>query len=255
MANTKSTIGSSLSGAGSGALVGTSIMPGWGTAIGAGLGLVGGLLSGIGAQSDARERRNALKSAYAKYEQDAQKMQDYLDSYYSGQTSMGTQNDAEIARNMLSDYDPSKYIYETEDFDKDAYDVQDYFDKNRGNQINAVANTAQATAAGQNLGRGTSAVNAIANAIVNKNSELSDEAYDRMNDERDFDYKLYTDDITRNQNRLNSLQQGYLNKMNAYNTLGQDYYSEQADKVQAYLDLFNNNATNKMNYGLASANI
>lgn len=255
MANTQSTIGSSLSGAGTGAAVGTAILPGWGTAIGGAAGLLGGLFSGIGAQQDASERRNALNNAYAKYQQNANAMQQYLDNYYSGQTSMGKSSDADIARQMLSNYDPSQYIYDAEDFDKDAYNVQDYFDENRGNQINAVANTAQATAAGQNLGRGTSAVNAIANAIVNKNSELSDEAYDRMKSERDFDYKLYSDNITRNQEKLDALQKGYTDKMNAYTSLGQDYYSNQADKLQAYLDLLNNKATNSMNYGLAYANI
>lgn len=182
-------------------------------------------------------------------------MQQYLDNYYSGQTSMGTSNDAEIARTMLSEYDPEDYVYEAKDFDKNKYKVDDYFDENRGNQINAAANAAQATAAGQNLGRGTAAVNAIANAVVNKNSELSDEAYDRMNADRDFDYKLYSDDITRNQNRLNALQQGYKDKMNAYSSLGEDYYSNQADKLQAYLDLFNNKSSNALNYGLAQANI
>ncbi len=255
MANTKSTIGSTLGGAGSGAAVGTAVLPGWGTLIGGGLGALGGLFSGLGAQDDAKQRREALANAFAQYQQYADNAQDYLDQYYSGDYSMGTRNDASTFRNMLNSYNPEDYVYEAGEFDKDKYDVNEYFDRNRGNQVNAAANTAQATAAGQNLGRGTAAVNAIANAVVNKNSELSDEAYQRMNDDRDFDYKLYSDDITRNQNRLNQLQTGYTTKMNAYNTLGQDYYQNQADKAQAYLNLLQNNASNALNYGLASANI
>jgi hypothetical protein len=40
-----------MAGAGSGALIGTGITPGWGTLIGAGAGTVTGLIGGIAAQS------------------------------------------------------------------------------------------------------------------------------------------------------------------------------------------------------------
>ena len=155
-----------------GAGVGTSISPGYGTLIGgvAGLGL--GLFEGLSEDSNKKAARRAIKDAIDQYGEDSEIVKNMLDNYYAGDYSLGTADDVYTYRNEVSKYNPYDYIYsDYEDFDKDAYNVQDYYDANRGNQINAAANAVQAAAAGQGIGRGTGAANAIANAVVNNNSE------------------------------------------------------------------------------------
>ena len=119
--------------------------------------------------------------------------------------------------------------------------------------INAAANAVQAAAAGAGIGRGTGAANAIANAVVNKNSELGDEAYDRMTADRTFDYNLWKDKINLNQQQLDALNQGQQYLLSTYGNLASDYMNNEADKVQNYMDYYNNVNNNLLNARLSRA--
>ena len=237
-----------------GAGVGTSISPGYGTLIGgvAGLGL--GLFEGLSEDSNKKAARRAIKDAIDQYGEDSEIVKNMLDNYYSGDYSLGTTDDVTRYRTEVSKYNPNDYIYsDYEDFDKDAYNVQDYYDANRGNQINAAANAVQAAAAGQGIGRGTGAANAIANAVVNKNTELGDEAWNRLTSDRTFDYNLWKDNINMNQTKLDALNQGQQYVMSNYKDLANNYLNNEADKVQNYMDYYNNLNTNLLNAQLAKA--
>ena len=237
-----------------GAGVGTSISPGYGTLIGgvAGLGL--GLFEGLSEDSNKKAARRAIKDAIDQYGEDSEIVKNMLDNYYSGDYSLGTTDDVTRYRTEVSKYNPNDYIYsDYEDFDKDAYNVQDYYDANRGNQINAAANAVQAAAAGQGIGRGTGAANAIANAVVNKNSELGDEAWNRLTSDRTFDYNLWKDNIDMNQSKLDALNQGQQYVLSNYKDLANSYLNNEADKVQNYMDYYNNLNTNLLNAQLAKA--
>ena len=237
-----------------GAGVGTSISPGYGTLIGgvAGLGL--GLFEGLSEDSNKKAARRAIKDAIDQYGEDSEIVKNMLDNYYSGDYSLGTTDDVTRYRNEVSKYNPNDYIYsDYEDFDKDAYNVQDYYDANRGNQINAAANAVQAAAAGQGIGRGTGAANAIANAVVNKNSELGDEAWNRLTSDRTFDYNLWKDNIDMNQSKLDALNQGQQYVLSNHKDLANNYMNNEADKVQNYMDYYNNLNTNLLNAQLAKA--
>ena len=237
-----------------GAGVGTSISPGYGTLIGgvAGLGL--GLFEGLSEDSNKKAARRAIKDAIDQYGEDSEIVKNMLDNYYAGDYSLGTADDVYTYRNEVSKYNPYDYIYsDYEDFDKDAYNVQDYYDANRGNQINAAANAVQAAAAGQGIGRGTGAANAIANAVVNKNSELGDEAWNRLTSDRTFDYNLWKDNIDLNQSKLDALNKGQQYVLSNYKDLANNYLNNEADKVQNYMDYYNNLNTNLLNAQLAKA--
>ena len=237
-----------------GAGVGTSISPGYGTLIGgvAGLGL--GLFEGLSEESNKKAARRAIKDAIDQYGEDSEIVKNMLDNYYSGDYSLGTTDDVTRYRTEVSKYNPNDYIYsDYEDFDKDAYNVQDYYDANRGNQINAAANAVQAAAAGQGIGRGTGAANAIANAVVNKNTELGDEAWNRLTSDRTFDYNLWKDNINMNQSKLDALNQGQQYVLSNYKDLANNYLNNEADKVQNYMDYYNNLNTNLLNAQLAKA--
>ena len=237
-----------------GAGVGTSISPGYGTLIGgvAGLGL--GLFEGLSEDSNKKAARRAIKDAIDQYGEDSEIVKNMLDNYYAGDYSLGTADDVYTYRNEVSKYNPYDYIYsDYEDFDKDRYNVQDYYDANRGNQINAAANAVQAAAAGAGIGRGTGAANAIANAVVNKNSELGDEAWNRLTSDRTFDYNLWKDNIDLNQSKLDALNQGQQYVLSNYKDLANNYLNNEADKVQNYMDYYNNLNTNLLNAQLAKA--
>ena len=237
-----------------GAAAGTVISPGWGTLVGglAGAGL--GLFEGMMDDSNRRAARDAIDKAIRDYGKDSTVVKNLLDKYYSGDYSLGTKDDVYTYRNEVSKYNPRDYIYsDYEDFDKDAYNVQDYYDANRGNQINAAANAVQAAAAGQGIGRGTGAANAIANAVVNKNSELGDEAWNRLTSDRTFDYNLWKDNIDLNQSKLDALNQGQQYVLSNYKDLANNYLNNEADKVQNYMDYYNNLNTNLLNAQLAKA--
>ena len=237
-----------------GAAAGTVISPGWGTLIGglAGAGL--GLFEGIQDDSNRRAARDAIDKAIKDYGKDSLVVKNLLDKYYSGDYSLGTKDDVYTYRNEVSKYNPYDYIYsDYEDFDKDRYNVQDYYDANRGNQINAAANAVQAAAAGAGIGRGTGAAHAIANAVVNKNSELGDEAYDRMTSDRTFDYNLWKDKINLNQQQLDKINQGQQYLLSTYGNLASDYMNTEADKVQNYMDYYNNFNNNLLNARLSRA--
>lgn len=237
-----------------GAGVGTSVSPGYGTLIGgvAGLGL--GLFEGLSEDSNKKAARRAIKDAIDQYGEDSEIVKNMLDNYYAGDYSLGSQSDVNRYRNEFSKYNPYDYIYDDyEDFDKDAYNVQDYYDANRGNQINAAANAVQAAAAGQGIGRGTGAANAIAEAVVNKNQELGDEAWNRLTSDRTFDYNLWKDNIDLNQSKLDALNQGQQYVLSNYKDLANNYLNNEADKVQNYMDYYNNLNTNLLNAQLAKA--
>lgn len=237
-----------------GAGVGTSVSPGYGTLIGgvAGLGL--GLFEGLSEDSNKKAARRAIKDAIDQYGEDSEIVKNMLDNYYAGDYSLGSQSDVNRYRDEFSKYNPNDYIYDDyEDFDKDAYNLQDYYDANRGNQINAAVNAVQAAAAGQGIGRGTGAANAIANAVVNKNQELGDEAWNRLTSDRTFDYNLWKDNIDLNQSRLDALNEGQQYVLSNYKDLANNYLNNEADKVQNYMDYYNNLNTNLLNAQLAKA--
>lgn len=237
-------------GAGTGAIVGGP----WGALIGAGAGLGLGLFEGLYNDSNKRKARNEIDKAISQYGEDSQIVKDMLDTYYSGDYSLGTEQDVSKYRTELSKYNPTDYIYDDyEDFDKDSYTLQDYYDTNRGNQINAASNAVQAAAAGQGIGRGTAAANAIANAVVNKNSELTNEAYDRLTKDRQFDYDVWKNNIELNQNKLDALNMGKQYVLSQYNTLASDYMNNEADKIQNYMDWYNNMNSNMLNARLSKA--
>lgn len=245
-------ITSSLSRGAQGAGIGAAAGGPWGALIGGGAGLLGGLFEGWSDSENKRKARREIEDAVKEYGQDSQIVKDMLDAYYNGDYSLGTEQDVTKYRTELSKYNPDDYIYDDyEDFDKDKYNVQDYYDANRGNQINAATNAVQAAAAGQGIGRGTAAANAIANAVVNKNSELTNEAYDRLSKDRQFDYDIWKNNIDINQKQLDALNRGNQYVLSQYNALASDYMSNEADKVQNYMDYYNNLNSNMLNARLS----
>ena len=172
--------------------------------------------SGINAYSAYKERKAAEKrrkeanQQLSAWETDANRI---LDEAMRNNISLSTPEEVESYQRMKSSYDPSKYVYDFQPFDKDIYHVEDYLNPQREAILADVAKGVQHTAAGAGLGHSSGALEAITQGIVNKDEELYDKAWDRLNTERDFDYGAYTDYINQKQQQLQNIQNGILNQM------------------------------------------
>lgn len=172
--------------------------------------------SGINAYSAYKERKAAEKrrkeanKQLSAWETDATRI---LDEAMRNNISLSTPEEVESYQRMKASYDPSEYVYDFKPFDKDIYRVEDYLNPQREAILADVAKGVQHTAAGAGLGHSSGALEAITQGIVNKDEELYDKAWDRLNTERNFDYGAYTDYINQKQQQLQNIQNGILDQM------------------------------------------
>lgn len=246
MADIGGIIGSTVQGAGAGAAAGP-----WGALAGGVVGLAGGLFNSAAAEEDEKKRQEILKKAAEQLGVSQAQAQQMFNQYYANNSSVGRESDVSTYRSLVDNYDPNEFVYDYEDFDNN-YDVNDYYAANRDAIIEKTANQVQAGAAGSGIGRGTGAANQIATGVANKNEELYKDAQNAMNQDRTFNYNLWSGQITQGQNRLNQLKSAYDTNLNQYGTLAQDYQDWQAQKVQQQMDLNANNTANNLQLTLAS---
>lgn len=166
-----------------------------------------------------------------------------ITDYYKNRGGLGTATDVQNYKKAIGAYDPNAYVLDMTDpnnqfgYKKTADDfVNPYMDR----IINDTAQTVQHTAAGSGLGRGSGAAASIADAIVKKNEELYNDAYNRFTDDRQFEYNKYADYITNRQNQLKQLQSANDTKLQLQGNLANDYFNvmdaRQADLIRAQQD-------------------
>lgn len=204
----------------------------------AGAGLLGALINKSSADAEASRqeaRRERATEQINSWESEANKI---LEDAMANNIQLSSPDDVEAYQALKASYNPSDYVYDFDQFDKSAYNVEDYLNPARDQIIADLQKSVQNTAAGAGLGHSSGALEAINQATLDKSEELYDKAYDRMNTERNFDYGAYTNYINQQQQRLNTLQQGVLGQMS---TLRGDITFDQQQQ-DAYL-------ANKLNLG------
>lgn len=182
-------------------------------AISGGAGLVGDIIGAYGASQErkaAERRRKQANQQIGSWESQAQAI---LNEAMNNNVSLSSEGDLDTYQALKRSYDPSKYIYDFEPFDKSNYHVEDYLNPQREAILSDVAKRVQNTAAGAGLGHSSGAVEAIAEGLINKDEELYNQAREQMNTERSFDYGAYTDFINQKQKQLDTLQSGALQRM------------------------------------------
>lgn len=182
-------------------------------AISGGAGLIGDIIGAYGASQERREaarRREQASRQIGSWESQAQAI---LNEAMGRNVSLSTPSDLAEYQALKRSYDPSKYIYDFEPFDKSSYHVEDYLNPQREAILADVAKRVQHTAAGAGLGHSSGAVEAIAEGLINKDEELYNQAREQMNTERSFDYGAYTDFINQKQKQLDTLQSGALQRL------------------------------------------
>ena len=182
-------------------------------AISGGAGLVGDIIGAYGASQERKAAERRRKQANQQINSWESQAQAILNEAMNNNVSLSSEGDLDTYQALKRSYDPSKYIYDFEPFDKSNYHVEDYLNPQREAILSDVAKRVQHTAAGAGLGHSSGTVEAIAEGLINKDEELYNQAREQMNTERSFDYGAYTDFINQKQKQLDTLQSGVLQRM------------------------------------------
>jgi hypothetical protein len=239
-----------IQGAGTGAAAGAAFGP-WGALIGGGVGLAAGLFSAWEQEQDERKKQQILEQAARQLNTSTENLKALAARYYEENPSTGRKEDVNKYRELIDTYDPNEFVYDAPEFE-DNFDVNDYYAANKDAIIDKTADAIQARAAGQGIGRGTGAANAIATGVAEKNEELYKDALAARNQDRQFAYSLWQANIQNAQNRLKSLQEGRNTQMSLYGNMAEDYQNWQNAKFQNQLDLDKQKMQNDLNLTLAS---
>ena len=239
-----------IQGAGTGAAAGAAFGP-WGALIGGGVGLAAGLFSAWEQEQDEKKKQQILEQAARQLNTSTENLKALAARYYEENPSTGRKEDVNKYRELIDTYDPNEFVYDAPEFE-DNFDVNDYYAANKDAIIDKTADAIQARAAGQGVGRGTGAANAIATGVAEKNEELYKDALAARNADRQFAYSLWQANIQNAQNRLKSLQEGRNTQMSLYGNMAEDYQNWQNAKFQNQLDLDKQKMQNDLNLTLAS---
>lgn len=243
-------LGSSVQGMGTGAAAGSSFGP-WGTLVGGGVGLLSGLFTAWQQEKDEEKKAKILEEAKQLLGSNYTQLKNMVDEYYAENPGIGSKEDITKYRDLVGNYDPNEFVYDAPEFE-DKYDVNDYYAPNKQAIIDKTADAIQHRAAGQGIGRGTGAANAIATGVAEKNEDLYKDALAARNADRNFAYSLWQQNIQNAQNRLKSLQEGRNTQMSLYGNLAEDYQNWQQGKMQSQLDLEKQKMNNDLQLTLAS---
>lgn len=239
-----------IQGLGTGAAAGASFGP-WGVLAGGSLGLAAGLFSAWEEAEDEKRKQDILRQAAQQLNTSTENLKALADKYYAENPSTGRKQDVTKYRELIDTYDPNEFVYDAPEFE-DKFDVNDYYVPNKQAIIDKTADAIQARAAGQGVGRGTGAANAIATGVAEKNEELYKDALAARNADRQFAYSLWQANIQNAQNRLKSLQEGRNTQMSLYGNMAEDYQNWQNAKFQNQLDLDKQRMQNDLSLTLAS---
>ena len=239
-----------IQGAGTGAAAGAAFGP-WGALIGGGVGLAAGLFSAWEQEQDERKKQQILEEAARQLNTSTENLKALAERYYKENHSTGRKEDVNKYRELIDTYDPNEFVYDAPEFE-DNFDVNDYYAANKDAIIDKTADAIQARAAGQGVGRGTGAANAIATGVAEKNEELYKDALAARNADRQFAYSLWQANIQNAQNRLKSLQEGRNTQMSLYGNMAEDYQNWQNSKFQTQMDLDKQKMQNDLSLTLSS---
>lgn len=239
-----------LQGAAAGGSAGAAFGP-YGALIGAGVGTLTGIFAAYEQEQDEKRKREILEKAAQQLNTDTATLKAMAEEYYRDNQSTGRKDDVQTYRDLVDSYDPNEFVYDAPEFE-DNFDVNDYYAANKDAIINKTADAIQARAAGQGVGRGTGAANAIATGVAEKNEDLYKDALAARNQDRQFAYSLWQANIQNAQNRLKSLQEGKNAQLSLYGNLAEDYQNWQNSKFQTQLDIDKQKMNNDLSLTLAS---
>ena len=224
--------GNIISGAGTGAAMGSVAGP-WGALAGGALGAIAGVFSSLSEDADARRKQEVLDEVKDQFKLDQDQVEELLDLYYQNPDNfLGPADDVKAYKAAIESYNPSDYVYDFDEFkyqDENGKDitvddfVNPYYDK----IIKNTSDKVQHSAAGAGVGRGTGAANAIAEAVAQKDDELYKTALQEYNTDRSQKYSEWAGNIDRMQQKLNQLRAATDTQIGLKGNLANDYLNTQ----------------------------
>lgn len=233
-----------VSGSGQGAALGSAAGP-WGALIGGAAGGLAGLFAAYEEEENAERKKEILDRAREEFNLTQDEIEGLLDDYYSNPDNfLGTREDVDAYKKMVSEYDPNAFVYDFDEFnyDKSVDDfVNPYYDKIIADTEKRISHSA----AGAGVGRGTGAANAIAQGVAEKEDQLFNTALQHYNTDRSQTYAEWSGNIDKMQQRLNQLRAATDTKLNNLGTMAQDYVTQRqnqfSDEIAAKQNRSNGN--------------
>lgn len=204
--------------------------------------LAGGILGAVNSVHQQRQKERNRKKALAQAEEAYKQGQQNIANWNTARGSILDADTQKAYKDLVAnaDFDEAGNI----DFNKDAYNIDNYRKSNEGSIMQGVVNAVKGSGAAAGSSWGSGALGNIASAAAEKQIALDDAARSAMNQDRQFDYSVARDSATQ---KLNALQ-------SRLNTLGQAYASDVQgidDMYGSIMSLGQANAANKVNALLA----
>lgn len=217
-----------------------------GALAGGALGLIGGIFSAYGDETDEKRKRQLLAEAQEKFNLTQDQVDSLLEQYYENPDNfLGTPEDVQAYRDYVQNYNPSDYVADYDEFsyDKTVDDfVNPYYDKIIADTSKRIQNSA----AGAGVGRGTGAANAIAQGVAEKENELYQTALNQYNTDRAQSYTEWSGNIDKMQQRLNALRAATETKGNNLGNLAQSYTDTQQNKFSDQIGALQNRSNGNL---------
>ena len=242
--------GNIIGGMGVGAAAGGTAAGPYGALAGGVIGGLTGLFSSIAEENDQEERQRALKRLARQLGADYQRLAREFNDWYEQNKPAGTAEDRQIAADKIRNFDASKYDWmNTLDADGDGVvsrdefnmdynkDVKDFLNPYMDDVVDYVGKQARETAGGALMGRSTGATNAMVRAMAKQEDELYNTALKAWQDDRDFQYKQWSDYNSAMQDRLKGLMEADQWQIGQQKALGDEELNWQAQKFQGLMDM------------------
>ena len=209
-------------------------------------GFVNAAVNAINAEAERDEAREARQSRARAVEQGRQMaMHDYdtmeqlLKEYDQGRIRLADDNMVNDLKSMISSYEPEVY-----DFDKFSYNksVDDFLNPEADKIANLAGLKTQADLASRGAAKGTGGLAGIGYSRWDAAEQLYKDAQEAMKDDRSQAYQEYGDYIDRMQKKLDTLNQGKLNKIDMLSGAVQNEQTAQSDYISDLMQLMGDRA-------------
>lgn len=197
------------------------------------------------AQEKARRITEAGQAADVTYND----IIDILEDYKAGQYEWATPEQKEMYQSLVTSYEPQTY-----DFDKFSYDksVEDFLNPEAEKIAELAGLKKQAELAGMGAAKGSGADAVMGYSKWEAAEKLYEDAQRALQEDRGQTYQEYGDYIDRMQKKLDTINQGTLNKINLLGGNISRAEEAESDFMADLIAVMGDRAASKINTGVAA---
>lgn len=174
---------------------------------------------------------------------------DMLEDYKAGQYEWATPEQKEMYQSLVTSYEPQTY-----DFDKFSYGktVEDFLNPEAEKIAELAGLKKQAELAGMGAAKGSGADAVMGYSKWEAAEKLYEDAQNALQQDRGQAYQEYGDYIDRMQRKLDTMNQGTLNKINLLGGNIGKSEEAQSDYIADLISVMGDRAASKINTGVAA---